>query len=42
MKISRILLTVMVFSSLLTFNNFLDGDSASNGDFKTAADRVGA
>lgn len=42
MKISRILLTVMVLSSLLTFTHFLYADSASNGDFKIAADRVGA
>ena len=42
MKISRILLTVMVLSSLLTFTHFVDGDSTPNGGFKIAADRVGA
>lgn len=42
MKISRILLGVMVLSSLLTFTHFTGMDSASNNDFKIAADRVGA
>lgn len=42
MKISRILLTVMVLSSILTFTHFVDEDSASNDGFKIAADRVGA
>ncbi len=42
MKISQVLLTVMVLSSFLTFNHFSDTDSALNGDFKIAADRVGA
>lgn len=42
MKISRILLGVMVLSSILTFAHFADEDSASNNDFKIAADRVGA
>lgn len=42
MKISRILLTVMVLSSILTFTHFIVEDSASNGGFKIAADRVGA
>lgn len=39
---SRILLTVMVLSSIVTFTHFVDADSASNGGFKIAADRVGA
>lgn len=42
MKISRILLTVMVLSSILTFTHFVDADCASNSGFKIAADRVGA
>ncbi|WP_265103773.1 hypothetical protein [Bacillus halotolerans] len=42
MKISRILLTVMVLSSILAFTHFSDTDNASNGGFKIAADRVGA
>lgn len=41
MKISRILLTVMVLSSILAISQ-LDTDNASNGGFKIAADRVGA
>ncbi|MFB3899994.1 MULTISPECIES: hypothetical protein [Bacillus] len=42
MKISRILLGVMVLSSILTFAHFAGVDSASNDGFKIAADRVGA
>ncbi|WP_260854733.1 MULTISPECIES: hypothetical protein [Bacillus amyloliquefaciens group] len=42
MKISRILLGVMVLSSILTFAYFADGESVPNNDFKIAADRVGA
>lgn len=42
MKISRILLGVMVLSSILAFTHFSDTDSALNGGFKIAADRVGA
>ncbi|OBR25925.1 hypothetical protein SRCM100730_02726 [Bacillus velezensis] len=41
MKISRILLGVMVLSSILAFSHFV-GDGASNGGFEIAADRVGA
>lgn len=41
MKISRILLTVMVLSSILT-STHVDTDSTSNGGFRIAADRVGA
>ncbi|MEC1592174.1 hypothetical protein P9D75_00445 [Bacillus spizizenii] len=41
MKISRILLIVMVLSSILAISH-LDTDNASNGGFKIAADRVGA
>lgn len=41
MKISRILLTVMVLSSILTFSHSVNGDTQSV-DFKIAADRVGA
>ncbi|WP_342489822.1 hypothetical protein NSU13_02655 [Bacillus sp. FSL M8-0049] len=42
MEISRILLTVMVLSSILAFTHFSDNNGASNGGFKIAADRVGA
>lgn len=42
MKNSRILLTVMVLSSIVTFTHFVDADSASNVGFKIAVDRVGA
>ncbi|CAI6231751.1 hypothetical protein NRS6085_03165 [Bacillus subtilis] len=42
MKINRILLGVMVLSSILTFNHFIDSDSSTNSGFKIAADRVGA
>ncbi|MEB4596465.1 MULTISPECIES: hypothetical protein [Bacillus amyloliquefaciens group] len=42
MKISRILLGVMVLSSILTFAHSVNADSASDDGFKIAADRVGA
>lgn len=40
MKISRILLKVMVLSSILTFTHFNGEDSISYDGFKIAADRV--
>lgn len=42
MKISRILLGVMVLSSILTVTHFAGVDSASNDSIKITADRVGA
>ncbi|MDM5300590.1 hypothetical protein QUF44_03005 [Bacillus subtilis] len=42
MMISRILLTVMVLSSILTFIHSVDKNSTPNGGFNIAADRVGA
>ncbi|AEB22658.1 MULTISPECIES: hypothetical protein [Bacillus amyloliquefaciens group] len=41
MKISRILLGVMVLSSILAFSHFA-GEQVSIEGFKIAADRVGA
>ncbi|WP_268508125.1 hypothetical protein [Bacillus atrophaeus] len=42
MKISRILLTVMVLSSVLAFTHFSDIDNDSKCGFKIAAARIGA
>ncbi|WP_268359942.1 MULTISPECIES: hypothetical protein [Bacillus] len=42
MKISQIILTVIVLSSILTLTHFNGENSASKDDFKIAADRVGA